>query len=198
MKILFAASDRDLLDCCRKLLSEDFGETVTAFEGTRVMSLISEEQFDAAIIDFSMPRIECEKLIQAARFRGIPVITTLSEEADISLLTSENAADEYLTYPFAYRELKDILSDLLEKAGSSEIIRFSGLEIEVSKFRFTDGPHVTAGEINTLKDVLDGRAIRSGHEIFTGSINLKLARCGANARIEYIPKKGYRLVTENE
>ena len=46
MRILFAAPDRDLLECYKKLLESDFGETVTAFDGTQVYSLMSAEKFD--------------------------------------------------------------------------------------------------------------------------------------------------------
>ena len=37
MRILLAAPDRDLLDCYRSILQADFGETVTAFDGTQVL-----------------------------------------------------------------------------------------------------------------------------------------------------------------
>ena len=41
MKILFAAPDRDLLECFKQLFETDLGETVTAFDGTQVMTLLS-------------------------------------------------------------------------------------------------------------------------------------------------------------
>lgn len=197
MKILFAAPDRDLLECYKKLLVDDFGETVTAFDGTQVMSLLSAERFDAAVIDASLPRIECEKLIKSARDRNVPVIILSENVISSERLCSGSVASSGLAYPFTPHELKDALIDVLEKSESEEIIRIQGLEIKVRDFRITGGPYVTAGEINTLKEILDGRDIRHGDEIYMDSLNTKLARCGTGARIRYVPKKGYRLVTEN-
>ena len=57
MKILFAAPDRDLLECFRKLLETDLGETVTAFDGTQVLTLLASESVDAVILDRDLPRV---------------------------------------------------------------------------------------------------------------------------------------------
>ena len=35
MKILFAAPDRDLLECYKQLFEADLGQTAAAFDGTR-------------------------------------------------------------------------------------------------------------------------------------------------------------------
>ena len=51
MKILTAASDRDLLSGLSRLLSADGHEVVAAFDGVQAVSAAGAESFDLAILD---------------------------------------------------------------------------------------------------------------------------------------------------
>ncbi len=112
MRILFAAPDRDLLECFREILKEDLGETVTAFDGTQVLSLISQEPFDIVILDSGIPRIGYRELIARIREKKIPSVV-LSEKPVSSLRTAgEEQADAYLAYPFSADTLIDVIRDV--------------------------------------------------------------------------------------
>ena len=109
MRILFAAPDRDLLECYKKLLEEDIGETVTAFDGTQVVFLLSNEPFDIVILDRAIPRIGYKKLTDLIHGKGIPVI----------LLSDGNKPDETdsdacLTYPFAPENIENVIRNVLK------------------------------------------------------------------------------------
>ena len=112
MKILLASPDRDFLECYKMLFEDDLGETVTAFDGTQVLSLLSAEQFDIALLDDGLPRIEYGKLIGQAKEKNVPVIA-LTNGADISRIN----ANAYLKYPFDYGKIKSVVLDTLEKSG---------------------------------------------------------------------------------
>ena len=101
MRILLAAPDRDLLECYGELLEADFGEVVTAFDGAQVLSLVSSEDFDAAILDCDIPLADHKKLIERIRGKGIPVIALINGSPDLR----EPAANAYLSYPFTPGEL---------------------------------------------------------------------------------------------
>jgi DNA-binding response OmpR family regulator len=115
MKILLASSDRDLLECYKILLEADLGQTVTAFDGTQVLSLLSSEAFDTAVLDDELPRIEFGKLINQAHEKNIPVIA-LTNGAD----TGQTQADAYLKYPFDYDKIKRTLIKTLSDAGKED------------------------------------------------------------------------------
>ena len=109
MKILFAAPDRDLLECYKKLLQKDFGEIVTAFDGTQVLSLLSNETFDITVIDKSLPRIDFGTLISHIKGKELPVIVLTNEPPGVKGRTDGPTAIEYLSYPFTSQELLEAI-----------------------------------------------------------------------------------------
>ena len=116
MKILFAVKDRDLLECCKMLLETDLGQTVTAFDGTQVLSVLSEDKFDIAVIDSDLPRIEYKKLIEQIHEKNIPAVVLINDPLNTRREKEERPADSYLLYPFNYEQLKNIITDTLDKA----------------------------------------------------------------------------------
>ena len=114
LKILFAAADRDLLECYKALLDTDFGQTVTAFDGTQVLSLISNEAFDLAVLDEELPRIENKKLLSQIKDKNIPVITLVNGPLDTE--RQKDDADAYLPYPFNYGQIKTAITDTIHNA----------------------------------------------------------------------------------
>ena len=61
MRVLFAVPDRDLLRCYDKLLEAAFGDVVTAFDGTQVLTMLIEEQYDIVVLDRKLPRVEHQR-----------------------------------------------------------------------------------------------------------------------------------------
>ena len=104
MKILFAAPDRDLLECYAKLLKEDYGETVTAFDGAQALSLLHSEDFDILLLDRAIPRIDYKTILSKAHDKNIPVILLVN-----GLPGAEPFADGLrgarLSYPFDHAML---------------------------------------------------------------------------------------------
>ena len=112
MKILLASLDRDLLECYKKLLEPDLGQIVTAFDGTQVLSLLSTERFDIAVLDNELPRIEYGKLFGQAKEKNVPVIALIND-----VCIRQIQADAYLKYPFDYGRIKSVILEIRGKAG---------------------------------------------------------------------------------
>ncbi len=102
MKILFAAPDRDLLRAYKEILTEDFGETQTAFDGPQMLTLLAEGNYDLAVLDKGLPRIENKLLIDHLKSEGIPVLSLLDCREKKEAKDSFNA----LCYPFTPAELE--------------------------------------------------------------------------------------------
>ena len=198
MRILFAAPDRDLLECYKKILETDFWETVTAFDGTQVISLLSGERFDILLLDGDIPRIGCPQCIAQAQKTGTPVIVLTDGPVGVARLTQEVLPNAYLRYPFTPDQVRWCLRDTLGKAASAEKPDFCGVGIDVSGFRIVGGPRLTAGEIDVLRALIRTGTADAGAGRYTDALNEKFARIGAKARIRYRPKKGFEAVTEDE
>jgi DNA-binding response OmpR family regulator len=119
MKILFAAPDRDLLECYKQLLETDPGETVTAFDGTQALMLLSAEDFDIVILDQRIPRLDYKVITERANEKNIPVILLTDDPAGAR--QREGASmNGRLSYPFTFAEIKKKILDTLEKRGIGE------------------------------------------------------------------------------
>ncbi len=198
MKILFAAPDRDLLECYQRIWEADFGETVTAFDGLQVLSLLSAETFDAAVLDEGLPRIEPGVLIARMRKKGIPVAVLTDGPLSARKLTGEPSANAWLSYPFSVGQIGRVIRDMREKAASSERFTVAGCEIDVPGFRIVGGPSLTAGEIDVLRSLRNGKAVTADSGAYIDALNVRFASAGAAAGIRYRAGKGFELVTGHE
>ena len=198
MKILFAAPERDLLECYKILLEEDFGETVTAFDGTQAASLLSTENFDIVVLDRDIPRIDHKKLTQLAHKNNSPVIVLTDEPVSAAQLTEDVIPNAYLSYPFNPEEMEDKIRDMIDKATSDEKLTVGDTEIEVSGFRIKDGPRLTSTEINVLQSLKNGGSVTTEDGAYISALNAKFTQTGTKTRIKYKEKKGFELVTEDE
>ncbi len=196
MKILLAAPDRDLLQCFGRILTEEFGDAVTAFDGTQVLSLIQEHKFDMVLLDSDLPRVEHSQLIGKLNELGIPVIVLADCPVTVSILTREQLANAYLMYPFTPDELTAAVKDVAEKAESDEQFPFADACIDVKGSRIVGGARLTAKEIDLLRMMSLGSGEVSGNRSSIGALNGKLAAAGSRVRIRYSSGKGYRPVTE--
>ena len=119
MKILFAAPDRDLLECYKKLLEADIGQTVTAFDGTQVLTLLATEGFDILILDWKIPRVDHKTIIESANRKKIPVIV-LTDEHPGGRQSEEPVPNGILSYPFTFSDIKKIILDTLDTCNIKE------------------------------------------------------------------------------
>ncbi len=198
MKILFAAPDRDLLECCKKLLESDIGETVTAFDGTQVVSLLSTESFDAVILDRMLPRVDIKTLVSRIHEKKLPVIVLTDEPVSARILTDEPLPDEYLPYPFDAKKLSGVINRVLDTASSGGKIIVGDAGIAVFGSRIDNGPRLTAKEIGVLESLTGGEAVTTADGAYISALNAKFEAVGSKARIRYRAKKGFEMVTEDE
>lgn len=118
MRILLAAADRDLLECYQQILSDRFGETVTAFDGTQVFMLLGTEHFDLVILDRDLPRMDHQSLVRRIRGKETPVMV-LTNGTEGRAETGQPQED-CLAYPFMPGEIIAAVEKLLRKAGKTD------------------------------------------------------------------------------
>ena len=150
MRILLASPDRDFLSCYQIILSDSIGETKTVFDGTELMTIISEKEFDIVLLDKNLPRVDTKKILLRLNASRTPVLILSGSETEISDLTLDNLPCDYLRFPFDSAELISKINEITEIANSKEIIEFFNLKINLSDFCFTGGIRLTAGEIKII------------------------------------------------
>ncbi len=199
MRILFAAADRDLLLSYRKLLDDAVGETVAAFDGAQVLTLTADEDFDVLVLDSGVPRVEYTHIVQRMTNAGTPVIVLLNEPIGTQLLLGTPLANAYLAFPFRSGELIALIRDVTEKAASGERFVAADAEVDVAQFRLTNGPRLTAAEIDLLRLLGSGNTVDAATiGVYISALNGKLDKINSRARVRYRAGEGYQLVTLDE
>ena len=199
MKILFAAPNRDLLQGYQKILSEDFGETVIAFDGAQFLSQLAAGAYTIAVLDRSLPRIRHELLLSQLQRENIPVITLLHEPVTVKHLTEIPLSQAFLSYPFRAEELCGLIREVLAKQRSEELLPLANTVLETAAFRLQGGAPLTAAEIDVLESLLSREAVsQKDGGVHVAALNHKFLQCAAKAKIQYKTGKGFILVTDDE
>ncbi len=198
MKLLFAASDRDLLECYKKLLETDCREIVTAFDGTQTLYLLNHESFDIVILDHDIPRIDHKKIILKIHEKGLPVILLIDQPLSSQMLSEEPLPNAYLSYPFTSELIDDVIRGVMSKISSGDRLSVFGAEIIISEFRLNGGSRLTSNEIDVLQAILHNQPVNISDGACISAINEKFAQIGSKAKIKYMTKKGFELVEEYE
>lgn len=108
MRILVAEDDPETAEFIRGGLREMGHNVLIAPDGLDAIHLLSTEQFDVAILDRMLPRLDGVSIVRRARAAGIEVpvllLTALGRIED-RVTGLEAGGDDYLVKPFAFSEL---------------------------------------------------------------------------------------------
>ncbi|MBR3231328.1 MAG: response regulator transcription factor [Lachnospiraceae bacterium] len=134
MKLLLAEDTRDLNRAVTAILKHEGFEVDSAYDGDEALSFLTAGSYDGIILDIMMPKVS-----------GIEVLTTLRKMNDstpVLLLTAkaevddrvsglDAGADDYLTKPFAMKELLARIRSMLRRRTrySAEELHFEGLSL---------------------------------------------------------------------
>lgn len=108
MRLLLAEDERGLSRALTAILAHDSYEVQAAYDGPEALDLLCSQPFDAAILDIMMPGIDGIEVLQRARAAGVRtpilILSAKSEVAD-RVAGLDAGANDYLTKPFAAKEL---------------------------------------------------------------------------------------------
>ena len=135
-RILIADDESDIREVVKVYGELNGYEIEEAVDGMEALEKVKASAFDLVILDVMMPKLDgfsaCRMIKETTQ---IPVImlSARTEEYD-KLFGFELGVDDYVVKPFSPKELMARIKVVLErgKAHPSNILRFSGLEIDVS------------------------------------------------------------------
>jgi DNA-binding response OmpR family regulator len=146
-----------------------------AFDGEEGLYLAESESYDLIILDLMLPKIEGIEVCRQLRNKKIktPVLMLTAKTRVEEKIAGFNAgADDYLTKPFAFTELKARLQALLRRGHNSTdpILRIADLEVDPARHmvkRADQSIALTPKEFAILEYIMrhkDGWSLDSNYE----------------------------------
>ena len=119
-RILIADDERQILEVMVDIL-EAAGHTVVAVnDGQEALDTLQSQQFDLALLDVMMPKLDGYHLAQAIHGLKNPpvvvIVTSRDFKGDLPALNAAGAA-AFLPKPFANRDLLEVVAKLLKDRG---------------------------------------------------------------------------------
>jgi DNA-binding response OmpR family regulator len=135
MRILVVEDEIRLARNLQKGLSEDGFAVDLAPDGEEGQFLAENEEYDAIILDLMLPKVEgltiCRQLRAQGKKTPILMLTARANLED-KVIGLDSGADDYLTKPFAFTELRSRLRALIRRSQQEAlpILRVGNLEVD--------------------------------------------------------------------
>ena len=121
VKICLIDDDQNILASLSLALKSEKFDVETYSDGISGLEALKNNNFDIAILDIKMPRLDGLEVLQKLRNSSdIPVIFLTSKDDEIDqLLGLKMGADDYITKPFSQKLLIERVKVILKRASSS-------------------------------------------------------------------------------
>jgi len=144
MRILIAEDEKSLNRIIAKQLKASGYSVDCAFNGEEAYDLISITDYDAAIFDVMMPKIDGFSLLRKIRNEGnnlAVLFLTARDSIEDRVEGLDIGADDYLVKPFAFEELLARIRVLIRKnsVSNSNVITVADLTVDISSRKVTRG-----------------------------------------------------------
>ena len=121
VKICLIDDDQNILASLSLALKSEKFDVETYTDGISGLEALEKDNFDIAILDIKMPRLDGLEVLQKLRnSSNIPVIFLTSKDDEIDqLLGLKMGADDYITKPFSQKLLIERVKVILKRTTSS-------------------------------------------------------------------------------
>lgn len=220
MRLLLAEDERMLSEALVSILTHNNYSVDAVYDGQEALDYLENGEYDGAILDIMMPKMDGLTVLRRIRKAGLtlPVlILTAKSEIDDRVEGLDSGADDYLTKPFAAKELLARIRAMMRRqpALQENILQFGGLSLDraESVLRGPSGMvHLGNKEFQILEMLMQnpGWAVSSerflekiwGYEtdsglntvwVYISGLRKKLADVGATVQIRASRGVGYSL-----
>jgi DNA-binding response OmpR family regulator len=162
MRILVVEDERKVANALREGLEGERYDVLVERTGEGAFFRITTEQFDAMLLDLTLPGRDGLEILKAMRERGIktPVLVlTARDTLQDRVIGLDTGADDYLVKPFAFTELLARLRALVRRGRATETPRLAvgDLDMHLITREVTRGGHsveLTVREFELLEYLL--------------------------------------------
>lgn len=218
MRILIVEDDKDLSSAIARVLKIEKMEVDQSYDGEEGLDYIHQCDYDLIIMDVMMPKLDGLSVVRQMREEKntTPVlILTARSMVDDKVMGLDSGADDYLTKPFAIKELlariraltrrnSNILSSLSYKdiildpntyeLKSKSSVRLTNKEYKLMEYLIKNqGIFVSTEKIMASVWEYDSDVDVSVIWVFISSLRKHLEKVGSNVTIKASRGIGYRL-----
>ncbi len=138
MRILLVEDEKALSKVIVKILEKNNYSVDAAYDGEEALSYIENGDYDAAVMDVMMPKMDGITLLKKIRAKGIqlPVLMlTAKAEIEDRVLGLDSGANDYLPKPFDSRELLARIRSITRSKNETDVhITAGNITLDRTKF----------------------------------------------------------------
>lgn len=224
MKLLLAEDERELSNAVVKILKHNNYNVDAVYDGEEALEYLTFAEYDGVILDIMMPKLDGLSVVRTLRERGnnVPVLLlTAKSEIDDRVLGLDAGADDYLTKPFAMKELLARIRAMTRRRNETiNNYSFGNVTLDMQKFILSAAKgevRLSSKEFQMMEMLIsnsnmlistekfmetvwgfDSEAEINGVWVYISALRKKLAEIGANVTIRAVRGLGYRLEELND
>ena len=139
MRLLLAEDEKEMSNAICAVLKHEHFSVDAVYDGQDALDYLENDDYDGAILDIMMPKMDGITVLKKIRAKGIftPVIMlTAKSQLDDKVEGLDAGADDYLTKPFAMKELIARVRSITRRSGEvvDNVLTFSDIELSRSTF----------------------------------------------------------------
>ena len=139
MRLLLAEDERSLARAVSAILEKNNFSVDVVYDGADALDYLRAGNYDGAILDIMMPKLDGITVLRTIRAEGslLPVLLlTAKSEIDDKVEGLDSGANDYLTKPFAAKELLARIRAMTrtQTAQPSSVLRFGNLTLDRASF----------------------------------------------------------------
>ena len=142
MRILLAEDEKSLSRALRAILTKSNYSVDCVYDGEEAVSYALASEYDLVIMDIMMPKQDGISALKEIRAKGNNVavlMLTAKSEIDDKVEGLDSGANDYLTKPFATKELLARIRVLTRQpsAAQSNVLKFGNLTLDRGSFELS-------------------------------------------------------------
>ncbi len=149
MRLLIIEDEQRLANVLKKGFTEDGFAVDVSFDGEDGLFLASSESYDAIILDITLPKLDGVGVCRELRAKGLRtpiIILTAKITLEDKIAGLDTGADDYLTKPFAFMELRSRVHALIRRNSHDLSTQLTIADLIVDPIKHSivrDGNHIT-------------------------------------------------------
>lgn len=142
LRLLFAEDELSLSKAVCAILQKNNYSVDAVYDGAEALEYIKSENYDGIILDIMMPKMDGIEVLKKMRSEGnnTPVlILTAKSEIDDKVLGLDSGANDYLTKPFAVKELLARIRAMTRTSAqqSDAVLKFGNVSLDSASFELS-------------------------------------------------------------
>ena len=147
MKLLLAEDTRDMNRALTAVLSHEGYDVDSVFDGEEALAHIRHDSYDGIILDIMMPKkngLEVLSEVRAINILTPVLLLTAKAEVDDRVAGLDAGADDYLTKPFAIKELLARVRSMTRRRREYSVkeLKYEDIVLNAERFELTSSNSV--------------------------------------------------------